>query len=250
MQGENMINEPTNFSQIYISENDKPLPPFLEACVLSNQNIFQDCKHNLFSNEILRAFIDTHFGKEVLWAYDELNPYSYRSDLGRFCLLHKLGGWYVDIALKLIKYVDVPDNLELLSFRDFQPMTKTAWACAGGILYAKKNNPIFETAINLVIENCKNQYYGVSALCPTGPNLLGRAIATHGSNPNNMYGDVSYLTPFHPNSNKAFVLPNGDILAHFKPSSGGDLTKLGAEGVNNYNFFWQNRSVYRSVKVN
>ena len=31
-----------------------------------------------------------------------------------------------------------------------------------------------KTAINYIVHNVKTQFYGVSSLCPTGPNLLGK----------------------------------------------------------------------------
>ncbi|NBT79925.1 MAG: hypothetical protein EBT04_16080 [Betaproteobacteria bacterium] len=58
------------------------------------------------------------------------------------------------------------------------------------------------------------------------------------------YGDYLELTPAHEQKNRAFVLPNGTIMAWSKPSGGGDLTGLGAKGVNNYNKLWAQRKIY------
>jgi hypothetical protein len=55
------------------------------------------------------------------------------------------------------------------------------------------------------------------------------------------------LTPTHGQKNRAFVLPDGTIMAWSKPAGGGDLTGLGARGVNNYNELWAARKVYATV---
>jgi hypothetical protein len=55
------------------------------------------------------------------------------------------------------------------------------------------------------------------------------------------------LTPTHEQKNRAFILPDGTIMAWSKPSGGGDLTGVGAKGVNNYNELWHARSVYETV---
>jgi hypothetical protein len=87
----------------------------------------------------------------------------------------------------------------------------------------------------------------MSPLCPTGPNLLGQSIAKYGSNWRIMFGDDLELTPGHPKKNRAYVLPDGEIVAWGKCAEGGDLTALGAQGVNNYNDFWHARRVYEKT---
>jgi hypothetical protein len=81
-------------------------------------------------------------------------------------------------------------------------------------------------------------------LCPTGPILFGRAIAILGENKNHIFGDVRFLTPMCQITNKAFVLPSGEIFCMFKPADGGDLSKVGGIGVNNYNNFYIESKVY------
>ena len=98
----------------------------------------------------------------------------------------------------------------------------------------------------MIVDNCQEQYYGITPLCPTGPTLLGAALASNGGNVNFVYGDYLELTPTHEKKNRAFVLPDGTIMAWSKPSGGGDLTGVGAKGVNNYNELWAARKVYGS----
>lgn len=233
-----------NISQIFLSDTDKELSPFLKFATASIDECFPDSNHTIYSKETLRQFIAEEFNEEVLTAYDCLNPYSYKADLGRFCLLYKLGGWYMDIAIRVVNGVEIGNQIEFLAFRDIQRFSYTSWACATTVLYSQPGNKALLTAIKMIVDNCKQHYYGITPLCPTGPTLLGAALAANGGNSNFIYGDYLELTPAHDKKNRAFVLPDGTIMAWSKPSGGGDLIGLGAKGVNNYNELWAARKVY------
>ena len=153
----------------------------------------------------------------------------------------------MDIAVRVVNPVEVGDRIEFLAFRDIQRFSYTTWACATTVLYSKPDNMALTTAIEMIVNNCHKKYYGITPLCPTGPTLLGAALAANGGNANFVYGDYLELTPTHEQKNRAFVLPDGTIMAWSKPSGGGDLTGVGAKGVNNYNELWAARQVYATV---
>lgn len=231
-------------SQIFLSDNGAELSPFLGHATGTVRQAFPEADHQIYTKESLRAFIEANYDEEVLWAYDKLNAYSYKADLGRFCLLNKLGGWYMDIAVRMVNPVEVGPRIKFLAFRDIQRFSFTSWACATTVLYSQPDNEALQLAIQAIVNNCKEEYYGITPLCPTGPTLLGRALAAHGGQTDFVYGDYLELTPTHEQKNRAFVLPDGTIMAWSKPSGGGDLTGVGAKGVNNYNELWAARKVY------
>jgi mannosyltransferase OCH1-like enzyme len=231
-------------SQIFLSDTDQELSPFLRHATSTVKNAFPNGNHTIYDKNSLRQFISDNYDADVLGAYDALRPYSYKADLGRFCLLNKLGGWYFDIAVRVVNPVEVGDRIQFLAFRDIQRFSYTTWACATTVLYSKPDNIALATAIEMIVNNCQEKYYGITPLCPTGPTLLGAALAANGGNPNFVYGDYLELTPTHEQKNRAFVLPDGTIMAWSKPSGGGDLTGVGAKGVNNYNELWASRQVY------
>lgn len=233
-----------NISQIFLSDAGDELSPFLEYATGTVKGAFPDADHTVYTKETLRQFIADNYDADVLWAYDCLKPYSYKADLGRFCLLNKLGGWYMDIAVRMANPVEIGPQIKWLAFRDIQRFSFTSWACATTVLYSQPDNPALVTAINLIVKNCHEKYYGITPLCPTGPTLLGQALAINGSQPDFVYGDYLELTPAYEQKNRAFVLPDGTIMAWSKPSGGGDLTGVGAKGVNNYNELWAQRNVY------
>ena len=233
-----------NVSQIFLSDSDAQLSPFLKHATGTVQGAFPNADYQLYNKETLRNFISENYGESVVSAYDCLKPYSYKADLGRFCLLNKLGGWYLDIGVRVVNPVEVGERIDFLAFRDIQRFSFTSWACATTVLYSKPDNTALQFAIEMIVNNCKNKYYGITPLCPTGPSLLGAALAANGGETNFVYGDYLELTPTHEQKNRAFVLPDGTIMAWSKPSGGGDLTGIGAKGVNNYNELWAAKQVY------
>jgi hypothetical protein len=234
-------------SQIFLSDApNAQLSPFLKMTTGTVKAAFPEANHTIYTNETLRQFIVDNYSSHVVWAYDSLAPYSYKADLGRFCLLNKLGGWYFDIAVRVMNPVDIGERIEFLAFRDIQRFSFTSWACATTVLYSKRDNKALQTAVDMIIDNCRKKYYGITPLCPTGPTLLGAALAANGGNANHVFGDYLELTPTHEQKNRAFVLPNGTIMAWSKPSGGGDLTQLGAKGTNNYNELWASKRAYTS----
>lgn len=233
-------------SQIYISEGNQAMGDLLEANTKVAKATLSNYDYKIYNNADITEFIQCRFGNEVVSAYKKLAPYAYKSDLARYCILHELGGWYLDIGLRLSgKRIAVPENISLIAFRD-QPYrhTLSSFACANGAIYAKPKHPSTAKAIELSIQNIHSDYYGVSPLCPTGPTLWGRAIAITGLDNSCLFGDFMDLTPTHSRKNKAMVLPDGTIFAYHKQSGGGDLETMGATGTNNYNQFWHNKSVY------
>lgn len=231
-------------TQIFLTDKDEELSPFLKDAVKTVQNAFPDLPHKIYTNADVIEFLEEHYDKQVLDAYLKFKPYSYRCDLARYCIANVLGGWYFDISIRCTGPVQLNPDIDLLAFRDMNQYTRVSWACDGGVFYTKPSNNILDTAIELICDNALTEYYGITPLCPTGPTVWGKAIALNDLDYKVVFGDVLELTPTYSNRNKALVLPDGTIFAHKKPAAGGDLTGLGAKGVNNYNNLWLLRDVY------
>jgi Glycosyltransferase sugar-binding region containing DXD motif len=241
----------TNISQIYLSDNNSAMGRQLERNSLSIRELIQEAKYRLYGDGEIKELIRNKFPPGVLAAYEALTPYAYKADLARYCILHEEGGWYFDIGMRSagMQIQQVPSEVSLLAFRDINRYTLTSYACDNCIINSKPKGPAVAKAIELVVENVEQEYHGLTPLCPTGPNLWGRAIAMTGVDKSVIFGDSIELTSLHNNKNKAMVLPNGTILAYKKRSSGGDLLSLGAAGTNNYNELWHNRRVYQKPKT-
>lgn len=232
-------------SQIFLSTNDQSIPEKIKSCADTIEKFATNCNYKIFSNELLREFIKVNFDTSVLGAFDSLVPFAYKSDLGRYCILYILGGWYFDIGVKLHQGIQLPTNTNALFFRDIQRNSLTAWSIASAVMYTKPGNPIFLEAIKEVMQNCKDRYYGITPLCPTGPVVIGRAIASHKQDKNIYFGDFIELTPEYTVKNNAFVTPDGMIFAFGKQAVGGSLLELGHANGNNYIQLWNRKEVYR-----
>lgn len=236
-----------NMFQIYLTDNDTTeLPPVIAGRVKTVKNLFANCDYRMYTNSTLRKFIEDNYPKDVLDAYDSLIPYSYKADLGRYCLLNKLGGWYVDIALHSNLrqiYISGIENADMLVFTIplYRKFTGVFWSIINGCLYSKPNNPILSKMIQKIVDNCKSKFYGRNQLDPTGPNLFGQIITEFAPSMNIIYGSHEELTPTHRQTNEALVLPDGTIFMMCKNGRGADLTSLGATGVNNYADLWRDR---------
>ena len=232
-------------SHVYLSSDGQSMGERLEENVAAARHCFPGCRQVVYRFEDCRDFLRDAFPSEVLNAFDSLIPFAYKADLVRYCLLYVFGGWYIDVGLRCVgREIVMPAHVDFLAFRDRHPSTKSSYACANGAIFGKKGHPAFVKAIELVVQNVNRRYRGVSPLCPTGPNLWGRAIAMTELSPSSLFGDFVELTPAMPFKNKAMLMPDGSLLAHNKVAEGGDLASLGALGTNNYAKLWYAGEVY------
>jgi hypothetical protein len=236
----------TKINQIILNDqNDKVLSPFCQA---AQHSIVQkiEGEHQLWGRDDLDEVYVLVSGANVL---NVVFLHETNAKACRYVLLHHFGGWYFDLTIRIDSIMNVPDfaeiGAELLAFREVQKYTKTAYSMATSVLWAKDSgHPVFEKAIEFVLRNCREEYYGACPVSVSGPNLLGEAFAACRCNADIMIGDALELTPSHQIKNKAFVLPQGFILAWNKPVAGGDISSLGQQGTNNYNDFWRMKTVY------
>jgi mannosyltransferase OCH1-like enzyme len=236
----------TNIFQILISDEPTQsyVPPQLERCVQTLKTIYPNHRHQLLRNDEIRGVLGSRLPPDVLRAYDCLKPYSYKADLAKFALIYLFGGWYYDVGLRPVAAVPNPRQARLLAFTDSRRHTRSSWSVQCGMFYAELGYPALKLAIDIVIENCRNKYYGVTPLCPTGPTVLGRAVAMHGKLEEYCIGEFRTLTPDLDDLNRSYLTEKGQLVALAKPTRGGDLASLGYRGVNNYNDFWIARNVY------
>lgn len=236
-----------NIFQIYLSDSGE-IAPAIRACMQSIREGTTGYEYRQFDQAGLRAFIQESFPAPVLAAYDMLRPYAYKADLGRYCLLLRHGGWYIDAAVTLQSGLPDTGGYRHVLFKDAPRVDLRSQEVANGLLYAEAGSKVLETAIALIVENCRLRKHGDGPLDPTGPGLLGRALELCSGDPAAMFGRYMPLTPEHPRKNYAFVLPEGTILAWGKVTHGTDapdgLLAFKAVGTNSYNILWERGLVY------
>jgi len=245
-----MINVNRNIFQILITEDETPeIPQALASCVATVQGFSNGHSHFVLGNGSIRQLISSQLGAEILGAYDGLVPFAYKADLARYCLLYLFGGWYFDIAGHLNIPLPVVDTASHVFFKDAPNPGLPTWDVHNGLIYAVQGSSIMMAAIMGIVKNYAERWYGTNALCPTGPNLLGRVVAIHGPDSAHITGNYLPLTPMHENKNNAYVLSNGTILAYGKAttgtSTGAGLSGYGVTSGNFYGELYRNRRIYR-----
>lgn len=232
-------------TQVFFNDNNMVPPEPVVDCMNTVKRYIHDMPHVIYDLESARAFLLENMGNEVAEAFDKLNPYAYKADLFRYCALYVFGGWYFDCTVRLNTSVVIPDYCNSVSFRDFPLVTNSAWSVWNGALFARPNHKAYELAINLVLSNCKVEYYGTCNLSPTGPVLLGRAFASINDDPGNLFFNYVHLTPGYGLKNPALVLSDGTIFAYLKNTGQVGLVGYNTSGTNNYSELYSRREVYK-----
>ena len=157
--------------QIFISDHGGEPPELLRPAIHSVQQCFSAYRYTRYSGESLRSFIEQHFDREVLAAYDKLKPYAYKADLGRYCLLYEQGGWYADISILMRQAVGpMAANVDLVYFFDLGDGVvpgRSLFDVSNSLIYAKPRLALMARAIEQVVRHCRDEFCG--SLIAQGP---------------------------------------------------------------------------------
>ena len=159
---------------VYTCWHTKDLPPLMKQNY--EKLIYDNPKMNfhLYDENECREFIKTYFEPDVVDAYDKLIPCSYKSDLWRYCVLFINGGIYMDIKFSCVNNFKLISLTEKEHFvRDIELLQGPPGGTLTGLIVCKPGNIILFNCIRQIINNVKNQFYGITSLYPTGPGLLG-----------------------------------------------------------------------------
>lgn len=119
-----------------------------------------------------RDFISRNFGEDdTLVAYDKLKPYSYKSDLFRYCYMYVRGGIYVDIKYEAI------DGFRFRDLLDKEYLVSEPLGIQSCLIAFQPRNPLMIQCIHEITNNTLEDYYGESPLL-TGPLLLSENYKT------------------------------------------------------------------------
>jgi hypothetical protein len=226
-------------------------PPVIAQNANALRMLYPQAKYRLWDGNSVRDIISSNFEPEVLEAFETLQPYSFKCDIARYCLLYLFGGLYVDLGILCINQLRPPADIGVASFRDYDLLSPCWTAASNGIIWARPGRQEFRIALDYILENCRNKYYGRNPLYVSGPVVWGRALAAAKAEKRQQVdaddqwiGVSRPVTPGHTPQNVGFIAPDHSLIALNVKRSGGDLTHLGAVGTNNYNVFWQCRTVY------
>jgi hypothetical protein len=250
--------------QILINDTNKlpnEFPKFHNICYSQIKKLYPNEEYHLYSGENLEEIIQNNFNSDVFTAYKKLKPYACKADLARLCLLYLYGGLYIDLNLYFINTIPNLDELEFFAFRDLSKMSAQSWAVQNGIMYSLPKSKVVKNAIDLIINHCKEEYYGVQCIDVSATTVLGIAITyslPHFRIATNGELDCFTLKTFdRKTQNKikkmgydvekllGFIMDADDkLIAIRKPSGGGDIKAIGFKGTNNYVEMWKEKKVY------
>lgn len=180
------INDNSYYNDEIIKDNTNKIPKiihqtfqtrFLPECIATaayswiNKN--SDYEYRYYDDNDRRRFIESHFDKQVVDAYNLLIPGAYKADLWRYCVIYIKGGVYVDIKttplVPLNKIID--DDTDLLVTNDTHDGT-----LYNAFFAASPKHPAILETISTVVKRVVNKEYGNHILYPTGPLAMGHAI--------------------------------------------------------------------------
>jgi len=226
--------------QIMFTPDRDALPPpaAQEICSSAGGNPYR-----MWFLDDARTLIRDVYGLEVLKAFDILRPFSYKADLARYCIVNHIGGVYMDLSVNDFLGFEVGDY-EFVGFRDPNNM-ETSWKVATHMFYSTKESPILQASISECVANVDRRFYGKDPHFPTGPSVLGRAVASHSLEVKVQIGDFWCLK----GRRAKYTLPGQGVIGRGK-ASGRNLG--GVSGVprgNNYNVMWREGAIYESDQL-
>jgi mannosyltransferase OCH1-like enzyme len=224
------INIPANIFQTWHS---KILPPFMYKNVEFIKKSNPGFRYHLFDDNDCRVFIKENFPEEVLDAYDRLIPGAYKADLWRYCILYIYGGIYLDIKYKPI------NNFKLINLLEEEHWTLDLdrKKIYNALLVCNAKNEMLLKAINQIVENVKNKYYGVSWLEPTGPALLKKYFTDEERNKSKVYHVVTGSKDYQ----KYIKFKKYNILQCY-PGYFNERQKYSIK--EHYSVLWKNKKIY------
>lgn len=233
--------------------NDASLPHLIRENIQSLRKTHPDLPHRLFGHAELLSFLEEKFSREVVRAFLELKPYAYKADLARYCVMYEYGGIYADLSYFFLRSLPV-DARRVLVFRDF--MWSSPWDTSNGVFSAPPRHKALGVAIEMVCANVRRAYYGNTPLCPTGPALFGKALAT-ACEPEDLVTGVAGLVSKEmvakaaqnielPADQKThcLILRNGIAAIKRKRMGSPGLSDFGVADAKGYSDLWRARAIY------
>lgn len=196
-------------------------------------------RHHVGDEEAAQ-FISENCGSEALEAYNCFAPPAYRADLFRFCALYSQGGVYLDADIMPfvpLEKIYSPCSVATVG-HDFPWSNKKGKQMK--ILASAPKAPIFQCAIETIVNNVKARYYPETELELTGPQMLHKCYEAHSENVAITYHDTRNAEwPY------TGMRANHDILAFEIPMSEKHFVLEGGKDASDYTDLFKQHKVYK-----
>jgi len=235
-----MLNK--NLFQILISDENQEagFPHIVRLNIESLKDVHPNYAYHRLNGTDIEALINANFDRDILHAFRGLQPHAYKADLGRYCLLLVHGGIYVDIAMRMLRPIELPPHKKMICFRD-SPGTGL-WTVSNGLIASAACRREFKLAIDMIVANFRAKHYGATSLHPTGPALFGRALAMADCEEDVEIGTFGILGDQRNPNNLGYCDGTGRLVAVRMKS--GRFADFGLKGTNDYASLWADKRVY------
>jgi mannosyltransferase OCH1-like enzyme len=223
---------------MYTCWHTKELPLLMQKNydALIKQN--PEFKHFLYDENECRDFIRDNFDEIVVMAYDTLIPYAYKADLWRYCILYKKGGIYLDIKYKCVNGF----KLIYLTEKEYFVRDRPDNCVYNALIVTMPKNQKMLECINQIVENVKNKYYGINALFPTGPGVLGLFFSKEERNTLELYFQETIVEG---KINDSYIVYQGKMILNYY-SKYREEQKLFQKN-KRYNDLWSEKNIYNNI---
>jgi hypothetical protein len=198
-----------------------------------------ESRHRLWTLSSARQFLVDQFDDSVVAAFDRLKPLAYKADLFRYCVVLRVGGFYLDQAVSDVTLPETGEH-DFVGFGDLNNEF-SSWKVANNFFYGRAGCAILDDSIQQVVENCERQYYGKDPHFPTGPSVLGRSVAKLAPELEVVLGQYYW---FRRRRNK-YLSAERVVVGRGKVGGRNSGGVSGIPGGNNYNELWRDRDVYQ-----
>ena len=151
------------------------LPDRYSIILNNNKNVLYDYEFKYWDDNSIRDLLTTHY-KTLYNIYDSCDIYQGKSDIARYCIIHKYGGIYVDVDFKFYKKIDIFLN------KNFICIGLGKFKIMNGLFGSIKNHIILEDVINNLSENKQITRYSITFV--TGTVMFKKHIIHHKLNSN------------------------------------------------------------------
>jgi hypothetical protein len=134
-----------------------------------------DYEYFLYDNDNCRNFIVENFSIDVINAYDKINTGAFKSDLWRYCILYKYGGFYADIDTLCLGKIDdfINESTDYIIPIDLN-VDNEKYCLFNAFIGTVPKNPILLECIAQIVHNVKNDILPSFKLNIAGPGLIGQ----------------------------------------------------------------------------
>jgi mannosyltransferase OCH1-like enzyme len=221
--------------KIFQTWNTKNLPIHMNNRVEQLKKNNPRFEHYLYDDNDCREFIKNNFDENVVNAYDKLIPGAYKADLWRLCVLYIHGGIYMDIKLKCINGFRLIELTENNHFVKDRPGPLTVY---NALIVSQKGNPFLWMGICRIIMNVKNNFYGIDALSPTGPRMLGNIILRRKLRTN--------IDMAHYEKGGYIIYKNRFVISTEYPEYNKERSQAySSTKIKRYDIMWRERKIYK-----